>query len=264
MTSASGSDLRGAGSGSGKGPAGQGSRGAGSGSAGAGSGSGKGPVNEATSSSPGWTGAVGEPTRFLLLRHGQTPMSIDRRYSGSKSNPSLTDFGRKQARAAADRLGMGDWDITGIVASPQARALETAEFCADELGLDLHVDYDLRETDFGEWEGLTFGEAHARDRDVHDAWLTNPELPPPGGEAFRTVDDRVAEARRRIVTAHGTGTILVVSHVTPVKALLRQGLGTGFELFTRLHLDLASLSVAEFYADGPTSVTLINDTAHLR
>src|SRR5699024_4735299 len=71
MTSASDSDLRGAGSGSGS--AGQGSCGAGSGGSGSGSGSGsgKGPVNEATSSSPGWTGAAGEPTRFLLLRHGQ-------------------------------------------------------------------------------------------------------------------------------------------------------------------------------------------------
>lgn len=224
----------------------------------------RGTVNEATSASPGWTGAVGEPTRLLLLRHGQTPMSIDRRYSGSASNPTLTDFGHRQAAAAARRLAVGDWDIAGIVASPQARALQTAEHAARELGLDIHVDDDLRETDFGEWEGLTFGEAHARDRAIHDAWLSNPEMPPPGGEAFRAVDDRVAEARDRIVTRHGAGTILVVSHVTPVKALLRQGLATGFELYTRLHLDLASLSVAEFYADGPTSVTLINDTAHLR
>lgn len=226
--------------------------------------SGSGAAREATSASPGWTGAVGEPTRLLLLRHGQTPMSVDRRYSGSTSNPSLTDFGRRQARAAAERLALGDWDIGGIIASPLARALETAEYASAELGLDIHVDDDLRETDFGTWEGLTFGEAAARDADIHSRWLTDPELPPPGGEAFRAVDDRVARARRRIAERYGTGTFLVVSHVTPVKALLRQGIGCGFELFTRLHLDLASLSVAEFYADGPSSVTLVNDTAHLR
>ena len=153
---------------------------------------------------------------------------------------------------------------SGIIASPLARALETAEYASAELGLDIHVDDDLRETDFGTWEGLTFGEAAARDADIHSRWLTDPELPPPGGEAFRAVDDRVARARRRIAERYGTGTFLVVSHVTPVKALLRQGIGCGFELFTRLHLDLASLSVAEFYADGPSSVTLVNDTAHLR
>lgn len=226
--------------------------------------SGSGSAREATSASPGWTGAVGEPTRLLLLRHGQTPMSIDRRYSGSSSNPSLTDFGRRQARAAADRLALGDWEIGGIIASPQARALETAEYASAELGLDICVDDDLRETDFGTWEGLTFGEAAARDADVHARWLTDPELPPPGGEAFRSVDERVSAARRRIAEDFGPGTFLVVSHVTPVKSIIRQGLGAGFELFTRLHLDLASLSVAEFYADGPTSVTLVNDTAHLR
>ena len=92
--------------------------------------SGSGAAREATSASPGWTGAVGEPTRLLLLRHGQTPMSIDRRYSGSSSNPSLTDFGRRQARAAAERLALGDWDIRGIIVSPQARALETAEYAS--------------------------------------------------------------------------------------------------------------------------------------
>ena len=185
--------------------------------------SGSGAAREATSASPGWTGAVGEPTRLLLLRHGQTPMSIDRRYSGSSSNPSLTDFGRRQARAAAERLALGDWDIRGIIVSPQARALETAEYASAELGLDICVDDDLRETDFGTWEGLTFGEAAARDADVHARWLTDPELPPPGGEAFRTVDDRVAGARRRLAADFGTGTFLVVSHVTPVKALQLDG-----------------------------------------
>ena len=126
--------------------------------------SGSGAAREATSASPGWTGAVGEPTRLLLLRHGQTPMSVDRRYSGSTSNPSLTDFGRRQARAAAERMALGDWDISWIIASPLARALETAEYASAELGLDIHVDDDLRETDFGTWEGLKIGRASCRER----------------------------------------------------------------------------------------------------
>lgn len=212
---------------------------------------------------PGWTGAVGAPTRLVLLRHGQTPMSVDRRYSGSVSNPSLTDFGRRQASLAAHRLAVSGWNFDAIVASPQTRALQTAAYAADELGLDIEVDEDLRETDFGEWEGLTFSEAFARDEATHSAWLSDPLRCPPGGEAFASVDARVQAARGRITEKYGESTILVVSHVTPVKSLLRQGLGVGFELFTRLHLDLASLSVTEFYADGPTSVTLVNDTMHL-
>lgn len=213
---------------------------------------------------PGWTGAVGAPTRLVLLRHGQTPMSVDRRYSGSTSNPGLTDFGRQQAFLAAHRLAVSGWDFDAIVSSPQTRAQQTAAYAADELGLDIEIDEDLRETDFGEWEGLTFSEAYERDRDTHSAWLKDPHRCPPGGEAFASVDSRVSGVRQRVTEKYGESTILVVSHVTPVKSLLRQGLGVGFELFTRLHLDLASLSVSEFYADGPTSVTLVNDTMHLR
>lgn len=219
-------------------------------------------------SAPGWTGATTAPTRLLLLRHGQSPMSIRREYSGSASNPELTELGLQQATRAALRLRQGvdagEWDISAIVASPQIRAQQTAEEAARVLGLDIETDDELRETDFGDWEGLTFSEAHRATPELHSRWLADPTVAPPGGEDFRTVDARVAAARDRITKRYGDSTILVVSHVTPIKALLRQGLSSGFEIFTRLHLDLASLSIAEFYADGPTSVRLINDTSYLR
>ncbi|MEJ6020111.1 histidine phosphatase family protein [Corynebacterium sp. H113] len=222
----------------------------------------------AADSAPGWTGAVGAPTRLVLLRHGQTPMSIQRLYSGSASNPALTDLGHAQAQVAAEQIaaqaGGKPWNFAGIVASPQLRAQETAQYVAQHLGLDVDTDEDLRETNFGEWEGLTFSQARAKTPDEHMTWLQDPTVPPPGGEAFAEVDARVAEARARITQRYGATDVLVVSHVTPIKALLRQGLAAGFELYMRLHLDLASISVAEFYADGPTSVTLINETAHLR
>lgn len=211
---------------------------------------------------PGWTGATGAPTRLVLLRHGQTPMSVDRRYSGSASDPGLTELGHAQARAAARRLAGAGWRFAAVVSSPQRRARATAGHAAAALGLEVEVDEDLRETDFGSWEGLTFAEAAARDPRRHADWLADPTLAPPGGEAFAEVDARVRAARRRLA-GRGPVDLLVVSHVTPIKALLRQGLGVGFELFVNLHLDLASVSVAEFYADGPTSVTLVNDTGHL-
>lgn len=219
-------------------------------------------------SAPGWMGATTEPTRLVLLRHGQSPMSIRREYSGSRSNPELTDVGHRQARAAAEHLrGMaerGEVAFSGIVASPQRRAQQTAQAAATALGLDIDVDEDLRETDFGLWEGMTFSEAHRATPELHSAWLADPTVAPPEGEDFRTVDARVAAARARITERYGASDVLVVSHVTPIKALLRQGLGCGFEIFTRLHLDLASLSIAEFYADGPTSVRLVNESSYLR
>lgn len=209
---------------------------------------------------PGWTGAVGAPTRLLLLRHGQTDLSVQRRYSG-RGNPPLTDLGRRQARAAAGYLA-GKGGISAVISSPLARAQETAAIAAGALGLAVNVDEDLIETDFGSWEGLTFAEAAAADPDLHPRWLRDTSVTPPGGESFDEVHSRVRRARNRIIADHGGSTVLVVSHVTPIKTMLRMALDAGPAILYRLHLDLASLSIAEFYADGIASVRLVNDTSY--
>jgi len=216
----------------------------------------------AVQSSPaGWTGARGAPTRFMLLRHGQTELSVDRRYSG-RGNPALTELGRRQADAAAAYLAQ-QGGISAVVSSPLQRAHDTATASAKALGLDVTVDDDLIETDFGAWEGLTFGEAAARDPELHTRWLRDTSQPPPDGESFDEVAHRVRRARNRIIAEHGDATVLVVSHVTPIKTILRLALDAGEGILYRLHLDLASLSVAEFYPDGGSSVRLVNQTAYL-
>jgi len=209
-----------------------------------------------------WTGNRGGPTRLLLLRHGQTELSVQRRYSG-RGNPELTDTGRQQAADAARHLG-AKGGISAVVSSPLTRARDTARAAADALGLTVEIDDDLIETDFGEWEGLTFSEAAKRHPEVHGRWLRDTSLQPPGGESFDDVQHRVSRARDRIIAAHGAGTVLVVSHVTPIKTLLRLALGAGPSILHRLHLDLASLSIAEFYPDDGASVRLVNDTSYLR
>jgi broad specificity phosphatase PhoE len=208
-----------------------------------------------------WTGNTGGPTRLLLLRHGQTALSRQRRYSG-RGNPELTDVGRRQAADAARYLS-GKGGISAVVTSPLRRAYDTAEAAAGALGLPVQVDDDLIETDFGEWEGLTFLEAAQRQPDLHGRWLRDTSLPAPGGESFDEVAHRVQRARDRIVADHGDSTVLVVSHVTPIKTLLRLALGAGASILHRLHLDLASLSIAEFYPDDGASVRLVNDTSYL-
>jgi ribonuclease H / adenosylcobalamin/alpha-ribazole phosphatase len=210
---------------------------------------------------PGWTGARGTPTRLLLLRHGQTELSAQRRYSG-RGNPALTDVGRQQAAAAA-RYMAERGGIAAVVSSPLQRAYDTAATAAKALGLDVTVDEDLIETDFGAWEGLTFAEAAERDPELHRRWLRDTSTEPPGGESFDAVLDRVLRLRERIVAAHEGTTVLVVSHVTPIKMLLRLALDAGPGILYRLHLDLASLSIAEFYSDGPSSVRLVNQTGYL-
>ena len=220
------------------------------------------PKPVAVQSSPaGWTGARGAPTRFMLLRHGQTALSVDRRYSG-RGNPALTELGRQQADAAAAYLAQ-QGGISAVISSPLQRAYDTATAAAKGLGLDVTVDDDLIETDFGSWEGLTFGEAAARDPELHTRWLRDTSQPPPDGESFDQVAHRVRRARNRIIAEHGDATVLVVSHVTPIKTILRLALDAGEGILYRLHLDLASLSIAEFYPDGGSSVRLVNQTAYL-
>ena len=210
---------------------------------------------------PGWTGATGTPTRLLLLRHGQTELSVQRRYSG-RGNPPLTETGRGQADAAARFLAQRG-GIAAVISSPLQRCYDTATAAAKLLNLDVSVDEDLTETDFGAWEGLTFAEAAERDPELHRRWLRDTATQPPDGESFDAVQQRVLRARDRVVADHAGSTVLVVSHVTPIKTLLRLALDAGPAILYRLHLDLASLSIAEFYADGPASVRLVNQTAYL-
>ncbi len=209
-----------------------------------------------------WTGNRGGPTRLLLLRHGQTELSVQRRYSG-RGNPELTEVGRRQAADAARYLAQKG-GISAVISSPLQRAHATATAAADALGLSVAVDENLTETDFGEWEGLTFPEAAKSHPDVHGRWLRDTSLAAPGGESFDEVGQRVDRALDRIVAEHPGATVLVVSHVTPIKTLLRLALDAGPTILHRVHLDLASLSIAEFYPDNGASVRLVNDTSYLR
>ena len=218
-------------------------------------------VLEDTPSPARWTGAQGAPTRLLLLRHGQTELSAQRRYSG-RGDPALTDLGRRQADAAAEYVARRG-GIAAVVTSPLQRAYDTAAAAAKALGADVVVDDDLIETDFGAWEGLTFAEAAGRDPDLHRNWLGDNSIEPPGGESFASVAHRVRRARDRIIAEYGGANVLVVSHVTPIKTMLQLALDAGSSILYRLHLDLASLSIAEFYPDGKASVRLVNQTAYL-
>ncbi|SFT52039.1 probable phosphoglycerate mutase [Actinopolyspora lacussalsi subsp. righensis] len=225
-------------------------------------------TDSAPSGVASWSGAVGAPTRLLLLRHGQSPMSVDKRYSGRGDVP-LTELGRRQARAAAGRLLTMDELVpeegaVPVLSSPLRRARGTAEAVATAIGGQLVPHEGLVETDFGAWEGLTFTEAAQRYPELHRSWLGDPAVTPPDGESMNAVFERIDEVRNRLLRDYAGRTIVLVTHVTPIKALLRMALGVGPELFYRLHLDLASLSVAEFYPDGNASVRLVNDTSHLR
>jgi broad specificity phosphatase PhoE len=223
------------------------------------------PATEPATPEPGaatsWTGQVGTPARLLLLRHGQTELSVLRQYSGH-GDPELTELGHRQAAAAANRLAAVP-GIAAVLSSPLRRARQTAAAVADALDVPLVVRPGLIETDFGAWEGLTFAEARERDPELHARWLGSEQVAPPGGESFAAVGRRVDAERAAIVEESAGDTLVLVSHVTPIKMLLRTALDGGQNILYRLHLDPGGLSEANFYPDGGASVRLVNDTSHL-
>ncbi|MFJ8943718.1 bifunctional RNase H/acid phosphatase [Streptomyces sp. NPDC102395] len=225
----------------------------------------------ASSSTPqpsvGWGSApdLGAPATLVLLRHGETPLTPQKRFSGSGgSDPSLSAVGREQAERVATALARRG-TIQHIVASPLARTRETADAVAARLGLEVTVEDGLRETDFGAWEGLTFGEVRERHPEDLTRWLADPEAEPTGGgESFAATATRIAATRDKLVAAYAGRTVLLVTHVTPIKTFVRLALGAPPESLFRMELSAASLSAVAYYADGNASVRLLNETSHLR
>ncbi|MFJ6935869.1 bifunctional RNase H/acid phosphatase [Streptomyces sp. NPDC101132] len=208
---------------------------------------------------------LGTPATFVLLRHGETALTPQKRFSGSGgTDPELSPAGLRQAEAVAAALAARG-TIQAIVSSPLKRCRQTAQAVADRLGLDVLVDEGLRETDFGAWEGLTFAEVKERHPEDLEAWLASPKAAPTGGgESFAAVTRRVTAARDRLLSRHQGRTVLLVTHVTPVKTLVRLALGAPPEALFRMELSAASLSAVAYYADGNASLRLLNDTSHLR
>jgi ribonuclease H / adenosylcobalamin/alpha-ribazole phosphatase len=212
----------------------------------------------------GWDDPAADPTTTILLRHGDTRLSPEHRFSGQRDIPLSAD-GVRQAEAAARRLATGV-PIHAVVSSPLQRAVATAAIAAGELGLTAAVEDDLRETDFGEWEGFTLAEIQQRWPAVAAAWRRDPEQAPPGGESFADVAHRVNGACERLLQDHGGKTVLVVSHITPIKILLCRALQAPLDTLYRLYLGSACINEIRWHGGGDhgfATVHRVNDTNHL-
>jgi ribonuclease H / adenosylcobalamin/alpha-ribazole phosphatase len=210
----------------------------------------------------GWRPAQRKPTTTLLLRHGQTALSIERRFAGRGDIP-LTDVGLEQAAAAAARLARrGNIDL--VLTSPLQRTRQTASAVAKAAGVPIAEDIDLAETDFGSWEGLSFAEVMARWPDEMAAWMADADAAPPGGESFAAVAVRVNAALDRLLAAYQGQTVVVVSHVTPIKTIVCRALLAPTAALFRIHLDVAAICEVGWFADGPALLRSLNDTAHLQ
>ncbi|MGW2597569.1 bifunctional RNase H/acid phosphatase [Streptomyces klenkii] len=225
------------------------------------------PLEEPKAAPVGWAAPadLGTPTTFVLMRHGETALTPQKRFSGSGgSDPELSPVGLQQAeRAGAALAARGT--IQAVVSSPMRRCRETAGAVAARLGLEVRVEDGLREADFGAWEGLTFAEVRERWPDDLDAWLASSKAAPTGGgESFAAVARRTALTRDKLLARYAGRTVLLVTHVTPVKTLVRLALSAPPESLFRMELSAASVSAVAYYADGNASLRLLNDTSHLR
>jgi len=212
---------------------------------------------------PGWSPQVGPSTTTLLLRHGHTVHSVAKRFSGSGGDdPGLNDLGRAEAAAAGVALARRG-DVDAVITSPMRRTRETADIVAEQVGTTVLVDDDLRECDFGAWEGFTFAEVQERWPAELDAWLRSTAVPAPHGESFDKVALRVDAAAERFRSDQVGRCVLVVSHVTPIKCFVRAALDVATPVVFRMELVPASLTTIRWYADGVASVVGFNDTSHL-
>ncbi len=202
----------------------------------------------------GWSPDSDVRTTVILVRHGVTPLTAEKRFSGglASANPGLSDEGRDQVRATAEWLAPLAERIDAVISSPVRRTRESAEILAERLGRPVEEEHGFAEMEFGAWDGLTFtevGEAHKAEL---DAWLGSLDaVPGREGESFRTVEKRVLDALDRVLSERSGQTVVVVSHVTPIKTLVAHALRAPLESVFRMELTPASVTVLSFFGSGP-------------
>jgi probable phosphoglycerate mutase len=191
-------------------------------------------------------------------------LTPEKRFSGvGGEDPGLSAAGRDQAWRAAGSTLLRSGAFVEVLCSPLARCRETAEITAAELGLDVQVEPDLREMDFGQWEGMTFDEVQARYPEDLRKWQRSTSAAPTGSsETFAAVLDRMGAAARRLTARYAGGSVVAVTHVTPIKALVVNALGAPPEALFRMELSSAGFSRIA-YTGEEASLRLFNDTSHL-
>lgn len=201
------------------------------------------------------------PTRIYLVRHGATELTAEDRFAGS-TEVSLSDEGRTQVAALAQRLRCDNLDA--VYTSPMQRTMETARLIAAPHGLEPIAEPDLREIDYGHWEGRSRDEVEADYGDEYNAWQEDPlTVAPAGGESGIDVLARALPVLRRIVQDHRHQAVLVVSHKGTNRLLVSSLLGFDARGYRdRLDQSPAGLTILDFATDVRARLRLFNDVSH--
>ena len=202
-------------------------------------------------------------TRLFLVRHGETMANREYRYIGTRDDP-LSILGQTQVTQLAEAISV--LPIAAVYSSPLLRTYDTALPIATWHSLEVQRVDDLRECDFGTWEGLS--RAEVLERSPEDSqrlceWERNTSIAPPGGESFEALQQRVCAAVEHLAQAHPDQAIVLVSHVGPIKVLLSAALGAPISAAFRIFLDPATISVVDWQDAAHATVRLVNSHAHL-
>ncbi|MGO9340906.1 MAG: histidine phosphatase family protein [Acidimicrobiales bacterium] len=196
----------------------------------------------------------------LLVRHGTTP-TTGKVLPGTAPGLHLSDDGRKQAQATAERIAAIKRRPVAIYSSPLERAMETAQPLSDLLGLPVQMDPGLIECDFGEWTG-----AELKNLRRLPEWRTVQSLPStfqfPGGDSFETMQHRIITTLDRLANAHLGQTFVAFSHADPIKAAISAVAGVPLDLFQRFVVSPCSVTAL---VRGPATahVLCVNTTSSL-
>ena len=191
----------------------------------------------------------------ILVRHGRSTANATGVLAGRLSGIKLDERGHEQAAATAARLA--DVRLSAVVTSPLERCKQTARAIAAQQPTTLALDTErkLTECDYGDWQGRAL-----KDLAKEPLWKVVQSQPSaaafPGGESMRAMQDRAVAAVRRhdrlVEEEHGPGAVwLAVSHGDLIKAILADALGTHLDLFQRIHVDPASVSIVRYTEARP-------------
>lgn len=198
-----------------------------------------------------------EPTLVLLVRHGQTP-TTGTNLPGRARGLHLSDKGKDQAAAVAERVRPLTQRIGAVYASPLERTQETAAPIAKAVKKRVRTNPGLLECDFGTWTGATL-----KDLAELPEWKTVQRYPSgfrfPRGESFAEMQARITGAIDTLVARHPGATVVAVSHADPIKAAVAQALGTHLDLFQRIVISPCSITAVLYSTTGPV-VLAVNST----
>ena len=202
----------------------------------------------------------GEPTRFVVVRHGETTWGAEARFAGRQDVP-LTARGRRQATAVAGRIRAMTPAV--VLTSSLQRCRNTAQAIAADAGIPVVVDDRLLDGLLGEWTGYRAAQIEQRWPQEFAAWRSDPDAAPPGGESFTEIRQRVRPLMTDTLVTYRGHTVVLVSHAAPSKMILATALGVDSAVAYRLRVDTASLSGFTVEGDGAVMVWAINETGHL-